>query len=183
MYPDPVILLAAQQCAKWGMTTLQDVMQTLMAWQNRSLRTLPEIDAYMRQIDEQNEFLIVLYQAMQLDEKTKPNAADRALVKQWTEEWRFAQMFVLGCAPWAAGKKSPMAYLNKMLKVFREKGITTMEAAKAERERFEQQPSQSTVPAAHAPKVVGEQQYTQRTYTPTQDAMDAMMQEWEESHA
>ena len=84
-----VILLAAQQCAKWGMTTLQDVMQTLMAWQNRSLRTLPEIDAYMRQIDEQNEFLIVLYQAMQLDEKTKPNAADRALVKQWTEEWRF----------------------------------------------------------------------------------------------
>lgn len=96
MYPDPVILLAAQQCAKWGMTTLQDVMQTLMAWQNRSLRTLPEIDAYMRQIDEQNEFLIVLYQAMQLDEKTKPNAADRALVKQWTEEWRFAQMFVLG---------------------------------------------------------------------------------------
>ena len=89
MYPDPVILLAAQQCAKWGMTTLQDVMQTLMAWQNRSLRTLPEIDAYMRQIDEQNEFLIVLYQAMQLDEKTKPNAADRALVKQWTEEWRF----------------------------------------------------------------------------------------------
>ena len=183
MYPDPVILLAAQQCAKWGMTTLQDVMQTLMAWQNRSLRTLPEIDAYMRQIDEQNEFLIVLYQAMQLDEKTKPNAADRALVKQWTEEWRFAQMFVLGCAPWAAGKKSPMAYLNKMLKVFREKGITTMEAAKAERERFEQQPSQSTAPAAHAQKVVGEQQYTQRTYTPTQDAMDAMMQEWEESHA
>lgn len=63
------------------------------------------------------------------------------------------------------------------------KGITTMEAAKAERERFEQQPSQSTAPAAHAPKVVGEQQYTQRTYTPTQDAMDAMMQEWEESHA
>ena len=183
MYPDPVILLAAQQCAKWGMTTLQDVMQTLMAWQNRSLRTLPEIDAYMRQIDEQNEFLIVLYQAMQLDEKTKPNAADRALVKQWTEEWRFAQMFVLGCAPWAAGKKSPMAYLNKMLKIFREKGITTMEAAKPERERFEQQPSQSAAPAARAPKVVGEQQYTQRTYTPTQDAMDAMMQEWEESHA
>ena len=166
MYPDPVILLAAQQCAKWGMTTLQDVMQTLMAWQNRNLRTLPEIDAYMRQIDEQNEFLIVLYQAM-----------------QWTEEWRFAQMFVLGCAPWAAGKKSPMAYLNKMLKIFRGKGITTMEAAKAERERFEQQPSQSTAPAARAPKVVGEQQYTQRTYTPTQDAMDAMMQEWEESHA
>ena len=78
---------------------------------------------------------------------------------------------------------APMAYLNKMLKVFREKGITTMEAAKAERERFEQQPSQSTAPAARAPKVVGEQQYTQRTYTPTQDAMDAMMQEWEESHA
>ena len=108
------------------MTTLQDVMQTLMAWQNRSLRTLPEIDAYMRQIDEQNEFLIVLYQAMQLDEKTKPNAADRALVKQWTEEWWFAQMFVLGCAPWAAGKKSPMAYLNKMLKVFREKELNLL---------------------------------------------------------
>ena len=183
MYPDPVILLAAQQCAKWGMTTLQDVMQTLMAWQNRNLHTLPEIDAYMRQIDEQNEFMIVLYQAMQLDEKAKPNAADRALVKQWTEEWRFAQMFVLGCAPWAAGKQSPMAYLNKILKIFREKGITTMEAAKAERERFEQKPTSAATPARQ-PKIVGEQQYTQRTYTPTQDAMDAMMQQWEaDGHA
>ena len=54
---------------------------------------------------------------------------------------------------------------------------------KKQDECFEQQPSQSTAPAARAPKVVGEQQYTQRTYTPTQDAMDAMMQEWEESHA
>lgn len=183
LYPDSVILLAASQCAKEGARGLDDVMDRLMAWKNRGLKDLSEINEYLRQIDEQNEFLIVLYQAMQLDEKAKPNAADRALVKQWTEEWRFAQMFVLGCAPWAAGKKSPMAYLNKMLKIFRGKGITTMEAAKAERERFEQQPSQSTAPAARAPKVVGEQQYTQRTYTPTQDAMDAMMQEWEESHA
>ncbi|MFR4293464.1 MAG: hypothetical protein ACLT74_10345 [Christensenellales bacterium] len=180
-YPDPVILLAAQQCAKWGMTTLQDVMQTLMAWQNRSLRTLPEIDAYMRQIDEQNEFLIVLYQAMQLDEKTKPNAADRAL------EAVDGRVAVRADVVWlrAVGgrKKSPMAYLNKMLKVFRKKASRRWRRQRRSANASSSRPSQSTAPAAHAPKVVGEQQYTQRTYTPTQDAMDAMMQEWEESHA
>lgn len=180
IYPDPVILLAAQQCAKWGTTTLEEVMQTLMAWKNRNLQTLPEIDAYMKQIDEQNEFLIMLYQAMQLDEKTKPNAPDRAKVKQWTEEWRFSPTFVLGCATWAVGKKNPISYLNRMLEIFHDKGIMTIEAAKAERERFEKQaPAVPTNAPARQPKVVGEQQYTQRTYTPTQDALDEMMQQWE----
>lgn len=180
MYPDPVILLAAQQCARWGRTSMDDVMQTLMAWQNRNLNTLPEINAYMKQIDEQNEFLIVLYQAMRLDEKTKPNASDREKVKTWTEEWGFSPTFVLGCAAWAEGKDSPMAYLNRLLAIFRDKGIMTIEAAKAERAQFEQKaPATSTAAPARQPKVVGEQQYTQRTYTPTQDALDEMMQQWE----
>lgn len=185
MYPDPVILLAAQQCARWGTTTLQDVMQTLMAWQNRNLHTLPEINEYMKQIDAQNEFLVLLYQAMQLDEQKKPNQNDRALVRLWIDEWKLSQTFVLGCATWAVGKNSPMGYLKWLMDKFHEKDITTIEAANAEYERIKRSApaGAAATPAARAPKVVGEQQYTQRTYTPTQDAMDAMMQEWEESHA
>lgn len=184
-YPDPVILLAAQQCAKWGTRSVDEVLGTLMAWKNRGLKTLPEINEYMRQIDAQNEFLVILYQALQLDEQTKPNRGDRGLVLLWTREWKLSQTFILGCTKWAIGMQNPMGYLKWLMDKFHEKGITTIEAANAEYERIKRSApaGAATTPAARAPKVVGEQQYTQRTYTPTQDAMDSMMQEWEESHA
>ena len=161
LYPDPVILLAAQQCAKWGTRSIDEVMGTLMAWKNRGFETLQEINEYMKQIDAPNDFLVLLYQAMKLDEQARPNPGDRALVRLWIDEWKLSQTFVLGCATWAVGKNAPMGYLKRMMDNFHEKGITTMEAAKAEHARFEQSaPAGTSAAPARAPKVVGEQQYT-----------------------
>ncbi len=185
LYPDAVILFAATECAKNGRNAPQDVLQTLMNWQKCGLRTLPEIEKYMRNIDDQNAFLMTLYQAM-LDEKTSPNANDRRLMTKWLETWQLSSTFVLGCAPWAAGKEKPIAYLDKMLESFHQKGIVTMEAAKAEHQghQNQQKTGGTDKSVARQTKVVGEQQYTQRTYTPSDNGLDEMMAQWqEENHA
>ena len=66
-----------------------------------------------------------------------------------------------------------MLYLNKLLDAYRQKGITTPEAAVAEHYAHTQQASQ-TRPQG---KVVREQQYTQREYTHSDDAADLLMEE------
>jgi hypothetical protein len=59
-----------------------------------------------------------------------------------------------------------------------------MEAAMQERENHQQtlvkQPAQAA--PARGPKVVEQQQYTQREYAHTEDAMDAMMRKWQEEN-
>ena len=137
----------------------------------------------MKQVDDQNDFLRMLYEAMGVT--VKPNAADRKLAKKWLQEYAFDIEFVTGCAAWAAGKEKPMLYLDAVLTRFREQGITTMEAAMKDWANHQQaqakQPAQQNVPA-RGPKTVEQQNYTQREYTHTEDAMDAMMRKWQEEN-
>ena len=77
-----------------------------------------------------------------------------------------------------------MLYLDAILSSFREKNITTIEAAMKERENHQQslvkQPAQAA--PVRGPKVVEQQNYTQREYVHTEDAMDAMMKKWQEEN-
>ena len=128
----------------------------------------------------------MLYEVMGVD--VKPNAADRRLAKKWLEEYGYDMGFVTQCAPWAVGKEKPMLYLDAVLARFHDKGISTMAAAMQEREAFQQTlaAKQAAQPASAAPsrgpKVVEQQQYTQREYAHTEDAMDEMMRKWQEEN-
>lgn len=181
LYPDAIILMAGQECARHGLG-LDDVTRTLQSWKRNGLRTTEDVRRFMKQVNEQNEFLSALYELLGVE--AKPNAADRRLVQKWQEEWGMEVAFILSCAPWAAGKDRPIPYLDGMLSSFHSKGISTMEAAVAERSAYQAQQGQRGASAATAPrpgKVVGEQQYTQRTYTHSEDALDAMMAKWKEA--
>ena len=183
LYPDSIILMAGQECARRG-ADFDGVMSTLKNWKRNGLETAADVSRYMKQVDEQNDFLLMLYEVLGV--RVKPNAADRRLTQKWLEEYGFDMGFVTQCAAWAVGKEKPMLYLDTLLSRFREKGITTMEAAMQERESHQQTlAARQTAQAAPArgPKVVEQQQYTQREYTHTEDAMDAMMRKWrEENH-
>lgn len=186
LYPDSIILMAGQECARHKVTTLDDVMTTLQNWKRNGLQSAADVTAYMKRINEQNDFLRVLYDVTGMD-SARPNAADRRIASKWLEEWGFDMSFVAQCAAWAVGKERPLGYLDRMLEVYHAKGIKTLEAAQQEREQFQQgaaaKPvsSQNNTPA-RGPKVVGEQQYTQREYTHTDDAIDAMMKKWQEEN-
>ena len=79
-----------------------------------------------------------------------------------------------------------MLYLDKLLDSYHGKGVRTMEAARAERESFQQGLAAKAEgryqTPARGPKTVEQQQYTQREYAHTEDAMDAMMRKWQEEN-
>ena len=181
LYPDNIILMAGKECAKRG-ADFEGVMTTLKNWKRNGLESANDVTHYMKQVDDMNDFLLMLYEVLGVS--VKPNAADRRLAKKWLETYGYDMGFVTQCAAWAIGKEKPMLYLDTVLSRFREKGISTMEAAMQERENHQQtlakQPAQAA--PARGPKVVEQQQYTQREYAHTEDAMDAMMRKWQEEN-
>ena len=184
LYPDAIILMAGQECSRHGVTTLDEVMTTLRNWKRNGLQTAEGIRAYMQKINHQNEFLRVLYEQTGMA-GAKPNAADRRIAAKWLDEWGFDETFVTQCAAWAIGKERPLGYLDRILESYNTKGIRTLEAAQKEHESFQQQPSARTEaarPAPRGPKTVEQQQYTQREYVHTEDAVDAMMKQWQEEN-
>lgn len=184
LYPDNIILLAGKECAKRG-SDFEGVMSTLKNWKRNGLETAAQVSAYMRQVDDQNDFLRMLYEVMGVS--AKPNAADRRLAAKWLTQFGFDMGFITQCAAWAVGKDKPMIYLDAILGRFRDKGIVTMEEALRERAEHQQALAAAPQPAtpARTTKVVEQQQYTQREYTDNDDALDAMMKKWQEegSHA
>ena len=180
LYPDNIILMAGQECAKRG-ADFEAVMTTLKNWKRNGLESAAEITAYMRRVDDMNDALTLLYELLGVD--ARPNAADRRLLTQWQEEYGYDVGFISQCASWATGKAKPMVYLGTMLGSFHEKGVRDIEAARRERENHQKTwAAKAETPAARPTKTVEQQNYTQREYTHTDDAMDAMMRQWQEEN-
>jgi DNA replication protein DnaD len=179
LYPDHIILMAGQECARRG-ASFEDVMQTLRNWKRNGLATAQDVQAYMRRVDDQNDFLRMLYEVMGLT--IKPNAPDRRLAALWLEEFAFDPAFVTQCAVWAIGKDKPMAYLAALMEAFHKKNIHTIEAAQQERESFQQKQPAAPAAPARTPKTVEQQQYTQREYAHSEDAVDELMKKWQEEN-
>ena len=176
LYPDNIILMAGEECAKRG-ADFEAVMTTLKNWKRNGFETAAEITAYMRQVDDQNEYLSMLYELLGVN--ARPNAADRRLLAKWQEELGYDIGFISQVASWAQGKDKPMAYLNVMLTRFREKGVGDIDAARAERENFAKAVPQAEKPVRPG-KTVEQQNYTQREYVDNDDVLDAMMKKWQE---
>ena len=181
LYPDNIILMAGKECAKRG-SDFEGVMTTLRNWKRNGLENTADITRYMKQVDDENDFLLMLYEVLGVS--VKPNAADRRLAKKWQADYGYDMTFITQCAAWAVGKEKPMAYLDKVLSNFYEKGVRDMTSAEKEHEEFRKKmQAQPAAVAPRGPKTVEQQQYTQREYTHTEDAMDAMMKKWQEENA
>ena len=178
MYPQDVILLAARQCIRTGKTALSDVMALLEAWRSRNLHSADEVSRYIASVGEQDRFIRTLFDFWGY--KHGITAADRKLLARWTNEYGYPPEMITYCAEFARGKDKPMVYLQTVLAQFAKDGVRTPDAARAAHEAFNEK--QKTAPAAPArqPKVVREQQYTQREYENTQGMSDIMAQHLEE---
>lgn len=169
LYEDETILLAGKECAK-RQCDFEDVLKTLKNWNKNGLRTRAQIDDYMREVGQYNEFVDQLYNLW--GKTSRSSAANRAMVRKWTEEWNFTREMVVTCAAFAKEAERPMAYLNGVLDNFRKQGVFTPEAALAAHADHK--------PAAKPGKVVREQQYEQRQYTEDQQLPEWMQQRLKE---
>lgn len=169
LYPDEIILMAGHECARHG-RKFDDVLPTLKNWKREGLETPEAITAYMKKIDEQNDFVWRLFSFWGV--KEAPKSADRRRAVKWRDEWGLSEAFIVFCAKYAAEASKPMGYLDKILESFRQKGILTPEAAEA---------SWAANPLPKPRKMLSEQQYSQREYVDnTDDVLDQMMARWQE---
>ena len=127
-FPEEMILLAAKECKG---RPLEDTGSMLRSWQSRGIRTAEEARAYIHEFRAQSELMRKLRDLWGLSAGL--GGADRAMIGTWEKEWGFTPELILYAAEAASGAEKPMAYLNKILREYQERGIYTREAMDAER--------------------------------------------------
>jgi DNA replication protein DnaD len=162
--PHETILLAAREICRTKKTQSLDKLEELIdAWSEKGLKTPDEVEAYLKQIKEQNMFLRELFALMGWGRITTPK--DRELLAKWRGEWDFADELLRKTAEFSTGKTAPMAFMNKILTRYHAEGITTVAAAEADHAKRQEAYQQKDY-APKSGKTVIEQRYEQRDYDP-----------------
>lgn len=179
LYADDIILLAGQTCALQGRADIESVSALLQSWYQKGLSTREQIEAYIAEFNRLNTFALALFEVW--GQTGRPTAGDRALCRKWLDDMHLSNEMVLFSAGFAKNADKPMPYLDKLLSIWASQGIVTPEAAAAANAAHQAQAGakadgQGAQAAPRGPKVVREQQYTQRPYEDPTDLPDWMRQ-------
>ncbi len=165
--PHEVILMAARDLSTRKNNGIDVLTSMLESWNKKGIRTPEQAQAHITAFNRENELIIRLNSLWEAD-LIRMGDASRAKVHTWLSGWGFSPEIVLYCASFAGinEKKSPMAYLDSILKSYHDKGLTTESEIAAEHERWAAE--HAAVPAAEAhqraTKAIAQLQYEQREY-------------------
>ena len=143
--------------------SLDNVAALLEAWNAKGLTTAEAIEAHLAQVRALNRRIRGLMDLC--GHRGGCTQANRELLTTWETQWNMPAALVDLAAEFARGVDKPMPYMNRLLEGWRKSGALTVEAARAEHERFQSSQKGTDRPAAPAKRVI-EQQYEQRTYDP-----------------
>ena len=166
LYPQEIILIAARECGHNG-KDINDILKLLQSWKEKGLDSRSEVEEYVQSFHEQTTLIRKLHQIWGTDE-TRIGKADRSLVSKWENEYGFSQEMILATARLAAEAKQPMAYMDRILTDYRDKGILTPEQAERERGKTRTGMKKKDGRVMHA------QDFEQRSY---EDVPEEMMNE------
>ena len=172
-FEDEMILMAARECK--GRPT-EDIEGMLRSWKLKGILTPAEARAYIREFRAQSDLMRKLRESWGL--RGSLGGADRATIGKWEKEMGFPPEIILYAAEAAAGAEKPMAYLNKILQEYAEKGIRTREQIDAARQAHQER--KAGKPAPGAAKTVAAQQYAQRDYSGPGENPDDVLERLEE---
>lgn len=176
------ILKAAKHAAHKGKNTFEGVDELLQAWARKGLFTAEAVESFVARRKENERQLKTVFEAAGIKRGIARN--DHLLMEQWKSNG-FSMDLIVAAAEASVNADDAMSYMNSILRVWQERGITTAEAAQAERRRFAEgrkvQPAQPAAAAAYASaqsgsrpsKEVGAHRYEQRTYT--DEELDALL--------
>ena len=151
--PHEVLLLAADECFRTK-HNLEDMMNLLEAWKKKGLMTEDAVRQYIGKVAEINALLKEVFEAC--GHNGRPTDADRKLYEKW-KGFGYDQELILCAAEQArSAEANKIGYLDKVLEMWHEAGITDISQARARKKPEEKKKSGKTVSA---------QQYGQRQYT------------------
>ena len=165
MYDQNIILLGARECALTG-STPEKLLDLLKAWKEKGFGNEADIQQYISEFHEQTALLQKLQKLWGREERI--GKKDREYAAGWIREMGLSPELILTAAEFAQDAKSPMAYLNGILASYAEKGITTPEAARKDREENQLRSGKSTASSGRAGRQVAAQEYEQRDYSERQ---------------
>ena len=163
--PHEVVVLAARTVGRSsGSKSLDNVGRLLRSWHDKGLATEADVTAYLKQVDALNDRLRKLYDIMGRDPRC--NQPSRELLAKWSDAWHMPDALVDVAAELSRGVDKPMPYMDKLLQVWREAGISTPDAARENHRQFVEGAAKKR--ATGGDKKVNEQKYEQREYAPGQ---------------
>ena len=167
LYPHEVILMAARELSTRKNKGLDVLASMLESWKTKGIETADQAKTHIDVFNRENELIIRLNSLWEAD-LIRMGDASRAKVHTWLTDWGFSPEIVLYCAAFAGvnEKKSPMAYLDSILKSYHDKSLTTEAAIAAEHERWAAEHAAVPAVEAHqkANKAIAQLQYDQREY-------------------
>ena len=156
-YDDGTVMAVAKYCFKSGIRTLGGVASIMDKLYKNGVVSLDALDDYLSRLAYTDEKIQTVLAACGLDRRTTAN--DRLLYKTWTESWRLDHELIEYAAQSAAGTRSPMAYVNRVLSDWKQRGVATVEQAK------QISPSVASSVAATSAAFVGGTVIERRKYT------------------
>ncbi len=121
-FTDEALLFVATHCFKEDKNSLKDMDELLDLLRNRGCIDLTSISDYFENIKKTDEFISKMLITAGLTRR--PNTWDRENIATW-KSWNFSEEMILEAAKLAAGKSSPIPYINGILSNWKNKGVYT----------------------------------------------------------
>ena len=165
--PHEVILMAANELSTQKNNGIDVLTSILGSWKKKGIQTPEQAQSQIATSKRENELIISLNRLWEAD-LIRMGDNSRSKVHTWLTDWGFSPEIILYCASFAGvnEKKSPLAYLDTILKSYHEKGLTTEAEIAAEHERWASEHISVSANEAHqkATKAIAQLQYDQREY-------------------
>ncbi len=123
-FDEESLLFIAKYCFKKRKNTPEGMDEVLSALQKIGVISYESIAEYFLSLSRDDKFLSSVLETAGISRK--PNGWDRELLKQW-RLWNFSEEMILEAAKIAAGKNSPLPYMNSVLGAWKQKGIFSKE--------------------------------------------------------
>lgn len=127
-FDDNALLLIADFCFKNNIRSLSGMDIKVKKFYSIGLITEKSITDYFSRVLAKDDNIKHLLYLCGLDRKV--NNYDREFYITWTEKWNFSQELIEYVCSLATNKFQPMQYINKILSIYKEKNIFTLEEAK-----------------------------------------------------
>lgn len=124
-YKQEIILLAAEECARNGQIRRRDVERLLEKWRNHNLLTKEQISEHLRDGEEVREYIERLAESMEISSgELHAGKAEQGVIRGWLKK-KYDEELIAYVAMLSAKAEKPIRYMDKILRSYAEKGIST----------------------------------------------------------
>lgn len=127
-FDEQSLIMIADACFKKNIRTLEGMNNLVNKFYKQGLISSSSIVQHLERLSATDSAIRRIFETLGLEKGI--TSWDRDSYRIWTYSWGFTDDLILFCAEKARGAVQPMAYMNKVLSIWNEQNIKTIEQAK-----------------------------------------------------